>query len=164
MNAKPSTGESVADARLLARLGVMFDEVDPVPAAVLHGAQAAFGWRDPDARLAELIEAESLSGAAVRAHGDHHLLTFDAPGLSIVVEVTEIESGRRLVGQVVPPVTTHVAVRCGREENTPSGIGQVQVPTDQLGRFTAESVPAGPLSLRCTLEDGSAVETSWITV
>jgi hypothetical protein len=164
MNTRPSIGDSVGDSRLLARLGAMFDETDPVPEVVIGGARLALGWRDPDARLARLVEAEQLVGTPVRAHGDHQLHTFDAPGLSIVVEVTEVGSGRRLVGQVDPPVTTHVAVRCGGVENVFASVGLLQVPTDPLGRFTAESVPAGPLSLRCILEDGSAVETSWITV
>lgn len=165
MNSTPSIGGNVGDSRLLARLGAMFDAADPVPEAVLAGARHALRWRDPDACLAELVEAEHLVGSAVRAHGDHQFLTFDAPGLSVVVEVTEVGAGRRLVGQVVPPVTTHVAVRTGATGQVETADGALfRVPTDKLGRFTAESVPAGPLSLRCTLEDGSAVETSWITV
>jgi hypothetical protein len=165
MNGTPSLGGNVGDARLLARLGEMFEETDPVPEAVLAGARQALRWRDPDARLAELVEAEQMIGAAVRAHGDQQLLTFDAPGLSVVVEVTEVGASRRLVGQVVPPVTTHVSVRSGGAgESASADCSLFQVPTDKLGRFTAEAIPPGPLSLRCTLEDGSAVETSWITV
>src|SRR5207253_3111816 len=64
MDRNRSIGENVDDSRLMQRLGVMFDHIDPVPPSVTAGARQAFAWRDFDAAVAELIEAESLAGSS----------------------------------------------------------------------------------------------------
>ncbi|HEV3174310.1 MAG TPA: hypothetical protein VGZ32_28430 [Actinocrinis sp.] len=157
MERNRSVGENVEDARLLAKLGVMFDHVDPVPDAVTAGARAAFAWRDFDAAVARLIESESLADAGVRANGEHRLLTFEAPGLTVAVEATEIHGARRLVGQMVPAGPDHVSLEIAHRADE-----SVQAPVDHLGRFTLSSVPAGLVRLRCSLPDGTRVVTEWV--
>ncbi|HEU5332565.1 MAG TPA: hypothetical protein VFU73_07375 [Actinocrinis sp.] len=157
MERNRSTGENVDDSRLMQRLGVMFDHIDPVPPSVTAGARQAFAWRDFDAAVAELIEAESLAGSSVRANGEHRLLTFEAPGLTVAVEATEIHGARRLVGQLVPAGPDHISL-----EMADRATESVQAPVDHLGRFTLSAVPPGLVRLRCALPDGTRVVTEWV--
>lgn len=157
MERNRSIGENVDDSRLLKRLGVMFDTIDPVPASVMAGARQAFAWRDFDAAVAQLIESESLAGSSVRANGEHRLLTFEAPGLTVAVEATEIHGARRLVGQVVPAGPERILLEMADHAEE-----SVQAPVDHLGRFTLSAVPPGLVRLRCALPDGTRVVTEWV--
>jgi hypothetical protein len=157
MERNRSVGENVEDSLLLARLGAMFDRIDPVPDSVTAAARAAFAWRDFDAAVARLIDAESLAGSSVRANGEHRLLTFEAPGFTVAVEATEIHGARRLVGQVVPAGPDQVSLEIADRVDEP-----VQAPVDHLGRFALSAVPAGLIRLRCCLPDGTKVVTEWV--
>ena len=157
MESNRSVGESVEDAKLLRRIGVMFDHLDPVPDAVIAAARSAFAWRDMDAQLARLVEADQLVGSAVRAHGEHRLLTFEAPGVTVAIEATEINGARKLIGQLVPSGAEQVAL----EAATHTG-QELTAPVDHLGRFTLAAVPAGLIRLRCTMPGGAQVVTEWV--
>lgn len=152
-----SVGESVDDAKLLRRISAMFDHHDPVPDAVTNAARSAFAWRDLDAQLAQLIDAEQLVGSATRAHGEHRLLTFEAPGVTVAIEATEINGARKLIGQLVPSGAHHIALETAAQSGQ-----QLTAPVDHLGRFTLQAVPAGLIRLRCTLPDGAQVVTEWV--
>ncbi len=157
MESNRSVGESVEDAKLLRRIGVMFDHVDPVPDAVIAAARSAFAWRDFDAQLARLIDAEQLAGSAVRAHGEHRLLTFEAPGVTVAIEATEVNGARKLIGQLVPSGPHHVSLEAAAQN------GQLlTAPVDHLGRFTLASVPAGLVRLKCVMPDGTQIVTEWV--
>ena len=157
MEANRSVGESVEDAKLLKRIGVMFDHVDPVPDAVLAGARSAYTWRDMDAQLAQLIDEEQLVGSATRAHGEHRLLTFEAPGMTVAIEATEVGGARKLIGQLVPSGPHHVALESAAQTGQ-----SLTAPVDHLGRFSLSAVPAGLVRLRCTMPDGTQVVTEWV--
>lgn len=157
MESNRSVGENVDDAKLLRRISAMFDHHDPVPDAVTVAARSAFAWRDLDVQLAQLIDAEQLVGSATRAHGEHRLLTFEAPGVTVAIEATEINGARKLIGQLVPSGAHHIAL----ETVTQTG-QQLTAPVDHLGRFTLSAVPAGLIRLRCTLPDGAQVVTEWV--
>ncbi|MGH8889357.1 MAG: hypothetical protein ACRDV3_06290 [Acidothermaceae bacterium] len=141
---------------LLAELRNMLDEADPVPDAVLASAKASFVWRTIDAELAELT-ADSVNAAGIRAAGAARLLTFEAPGVEVEVEVADLGPTRRLTGQLVPPGPASVTVRWN--------IGSIETAADDLGRFTVEGVPTTTISLSI-LRPGSAhpVVTSWVAV
>lgn len=157
MESNRSVGESVEDAKLLRRVGAMFDHLDPVPDAVTNAARSAFAWRDLDAQLAELVDAEQLVGSTTRAHGEHRLLTFEAPGVTVAIEATEINGARKLIGQLVPSGAHHIALETAAQS------GQaLTAPVDHLGRFTLAAVPAGLIRLRCTLPGGAQVVTEWV--
>jgi hypothetical protein len=157
MESNRSVGQSVEDAKLLRRVGTMFDHLDPVPDAVVTAARDAFGWRDMDAQLARLVDAEQLVGSAIRAHGEHRLLTFEAPGVTVAIEATEVNGARRLIGQLVPSGAHHVSLEAAEQS------GQLlTAPVDHLGRFTLSSAPAGLIRLRCTMPDGAQVVTEWV--
>ncbi len=144
------------DDQLLEVLGRALRVADPVPAAVTEFAKAGFGWRDIDAELAELVfdsAVEDLVG--VRSESDTREVTFRAPGVEIEVAVLS-EDARRIVGQLVPPQSAEIELRYGGERRS--------AVSDDLGRFTFHGVPAGPISLRCVLVEGQAIQTDWLIV
>ncbi|KWW99807.1 hypothetical protein C3Y87_07210 [Carbonactinospora thermoautotrophica] len=142
---------------LLDELRELLNEIDPVPAEVVEAAKASFTWRTVDAELAELTEDSALAEAAgIRGPGGPRLLTFEAPDLTVVVEVSAIGDRRRMLGQLVPPYAAEVEVR-HRD-------GTETVSADDLGRFTVEQVPAGPVSFACRSASRRTVVTSWVTV
>lgn len=155
----PDAADAYADdARLLAALGDLLAEADPVPPEVQQAARAAFQWRLVDSDLARLVEDSAVSPmAGVRSPAGARLLTFEAGPLTVVVEVAERGTQRRLLGQLVPPGPAAVEVRHAG--------GALSVPADELGRFTVESLPAGPVSLVCrTPAREPPVVTSWVSV
>lgn len=157
MESNRSVGENVDDTKLLRRISAMFDHHDPVPDAVMAAARSAFAWRDLDAQLAQLIDEELLVGASTRTHGEHRLLTFEAPGVTVAIEATEINGARKLIGQLVPSGAHHIALETAAQSGQ-----QLTAPVDHLGRFTLSAVPAGLIRLRCTLPDGAQVVTEWV--
>ncbi len=158
MESNRSTGQSVEDAKLLRRVSAMFDHIDPVPHAVTAAARSAFAWHDLDAQLARLIDSEQLVGSSTRAHGEHRLLTFEAPGVTVAIEATEVDGARKLIGQLVPSGAHHVSLESAAESGQ-----ELIAPVDHLGRFTLAAVPAGLIRLRCTLPDGAQVVTEWVS-
>jgi hypothetical protein len=153
---KLTNGASAEDIGLLSALGEMFDQVDPVPPEVVRAGYAAFTWRTIDAELAELAEDSMLVGAGSVRGTDTRLLTFEAPSVSVVVEVTEMGERRKLVGQLIPACAAALRIE------HPAGATTVAV--DEQGLFSAESLPAGPARVALTVPGGGAVVTSWVTV
>jgi hypothetical protein len=149
------------DDALLAELGGLFARVDPIPPDVTLAARSALAWRRMDAELAELLHDSALETAPLAGvrgtGGGWRTLTFETPdGLSIEVEITVERSKRSLMGQIVPPGPARVLVR----------FPGADIPTtaDDLGRFQAADLRPGPISLRCELTDGRAIETGWVTI
>ncbi|SRR6266516_1957949 len=137
---------SEEDERLLLELRAVVNHADPVPRAVIDAAIASFTWRTIDAELARIVfdsavDHEAL--AVVRGGAEPRLLTFEAPGLSVDVEVAPAGPRRRMVGQLIPPQRARIEVR--------HADGTLTVDADQLGRFHAAEVSAGLVSLRCHL-------------
>ena len=114
-----------------------------------------------DARPAEVAaDTPSEAGAsAVRGSPEWRQLSFPASGLTIELEITGSEGNRRLMGQLIPRQPAVVDIR--------HADGVITVEADELGRFSAEAVPPGQISLRSRLgpvTDKSPVVTGWITV
>jgi hypothetical protein len=157
-----SLGEDPRDADLLRQFRGLANRFDAVPARVVDAARASLAWRRIDAELAELtydlaLDLERL--ATVRGDDRPRALTFEAPGLTIEVEVVRVAEARQLLGQIVPPQPAAVELRHAG--------GQVAVEADQLGRFTVRGVRGGPVSLRCRVAREHAprvVETDWVVV
>jgi len=148
------------DAEMEAGLRQAAARFDPVPAELIQAAKAAFGWRSVDAELAELVSDSLLdeAGAAlVRGAGGPRLLHFRSGLLTIEIEVTRTRSACELVGQIFPAQPAELDIRHGAH------VDRARV--DDLGRFRAEFVPAGPVSLYCRPASGGtgiAVVTDWI--
>jgi hypothetical protein len=121
-----------------------------------------FTWRPIDAEVAELAYdsvADRSLASAVRGSEGTRLLTFEAPGLTLEVEVTALGARRHMIGQLLPNRQARVMVR------HQDGIATVDA--DRFGRFRVEDLPSGPGSLRCHLggeHAGTPVVTDWVTL
>jgi len=153
---KLTNGASAEDLGLLSAVGEMFDEVDPVPAEAVRAGYAAFTWRTIDAELAALSEDSRLVDTGSVRGTDTRLLTFEAPSVNVVVEVTEIGDRRKLVGQLIPACSDTLRIE------HPAGATTVAV--DEQGLFSAEAVPAGLARVALSTPGGGAVVTSWVNV
>jgi hypothetical protein len=101
----------------------------------------------------------SAGASAVRGTPEWRQLSFRASGLTIELEITGSGDYRRLLGQLIPRQRAVVDIRHAE--------GTTTVEADDLGRFSAEIVPLGQISLRCRLgadTDQSPVITGWITI
>lgn len=151
----PSADDDAADESLLAELREVVNRVDPVPAESVAAARAGFVWRTIDAELAQLTHDSVLDAdrmALVRGVGAPDLVTFEAPGLTVEVETVAAAGGLRLLGQLVP-------AQAGRVEIRHAG-GSTEVEADDMGRFAADGLPPGPVSLRCRA-GALTVDTDW---
>ncbi|MQA85590.1 MAG: hypothetical protein GEV03_13420 [Streptosporangiales bacterium] len=150
-----------SDDALLAELRDLFEAMDPVPAQVVAAAEASFTWRTIDAELAALVaDSAERPLAGVRSQvgqAGPRLLTFEGQGLLVEVEIDSVGTDRRLVGQLVPPKPAEVEVRWPG--------GSLTRIADEVGHFTVDAVPQGPVSLVCRLADtAKPVATSWVTI
>jgi hypothetical protein len=146
------------DASLLAELRRSRPRQDRLGSRALAAARAAISWRTFDAQLAELTEAPAGEGAPaeIRRSVGPAMLSFEAPCLEVAVEVVPAGDRRRLVGQLAPGRSGAVQVRHRG--------GAVTVEADAVGRFAAEDLEPGPVSLRCEPPagvDDPVVETDW---
>jgi len=147
--------DDAEDDNLLEELRSVVGRVDPVSPEMVAAARASFLWHTIDAELAELAHDSVLDAdrmALVRGAGVPELLTFEAPGLTVEVEAVTTGDGLRLLGQLVPAQPGRVDIR------HPGGTSTVDA--DDLGRFAADDLLPGPVSLRCRA-GGSEVHTDW---
>jgi hypothetical protein len=91
-------------------------------------------------------------------------LSFRASGLTIELSITETGPTRRLMGQLLPRQPARVDIRYADTLLT--------IEADDLGRFTADDIPAGQISIRCRLGAADPVDaeaplpivTGWISI
>src|SRR5215472_4202811 len=148
-----------SDNELEAELRRLAADKEPVPAELVQAALDAFGWRDIDAELAELVFdslVDSDEAPLVRGSPDQRLVSFAVGELTIDVEVTAAGPARTVMGQIVPPRSGQVDLRRPRET--------VTVEADELGRFQSGPLPPGPLSLRLRTDEGPPVVTDWLAL
>jgi hypothetical protein len=151
------TGQDAADDELVARLRRIAARADPVPAALLAAAREAFGLRDLDARVAELVRDSAVGATATAVRGPGtRLLSFEAADAVIECEVTTRGPRRDIIGQLVGAVATTLRVQAGNQA--------VDAAVDEHGRFSVSDLPAGLLRLYCSLADGTTLVTSWASV
>ena len=149
--AEPSTDPTFATLRNV------IDRADPVPAAVVDAARAAYIWRTIDAELAELTADSAMAPAGVRSSSAPRLLTFEGIGFEVEVEVAQTGSTRHLSGQLVPIGPAQITVRWSD--------GTQGTTADDLGRFAVDGVPAGSESLAIVRQGADQpIVTSWISI
>ncbi len=153
-NAAGVAGGDDTDNELLAELRTLAARLDPVPPEAIAAARSAIAWRTIDTELAQLTgdPASDKHLAGVRSGRIPMLLTFEAPSLTVEVEVLETAAVRRLLGQLVPPTAGEVQVR--------HVAGTTSVAVDEVGRFRVDDVAPGPVSLLCTAGP-HVVQTDW---
>jgi hypothetical protein len=150
------------EAGLEEELRQLAARIEPVPERLVQAAVDAYAWRTIDADLAELVFdslADREDTALVRGRQQERLLSFRSRALTIEIEVTAAGGSRRLIGQLVPPQQAVVEIR-HRDE-------VVTLESDELGRFSADALPPGPVSLRCGEGAGEArspVVTDWVPI
>lgn len=144
-----------ADAALLADLAVLLRGHSEPPEEVLHAAREIFTWRTVDAEIAALAYDSLLDDdlALARSHGQPRILTFEAEGVTIEVEIDVTAGRRRLLGQLVPAQAAELELRGAGDPITGTA--------DDLGRF-AMPLPAARtrVSLRCRLANGQQAESA----
>lgn len=147
------------DEQLLAELRRVAQQIDPVPVWVTQAACAAFAWRRADAQLAKLAYDSVLDDqrlAAIRGGHERRQLRFEAPGLSVDIEVASVGRRRRRInGQLTPSQLARIEIRHSE--------GITAAKSDELGQFAADDLPSGPMSLRCRVGPTNAriIDTSW---
>jgi hypothetical protein len=95
--------------------------------------------------------------SVVRDGPEWRQLSFRASGLTIELEITGGGDYRRLMGLLIPRQSAVVDIRHGQ--------GVTTVEADTLGRFSAEDIPSGQISLRCRLgSDQAPIVTGWISL
>ena len=157
---QPADGRpaDAADDELIARLRRVAARAAPVPEALLAAASAAFGLRELDVRVAELVRDSAVGASATAVRGlGARMLSFEAADVVIECEVTARGHRRDVIGQLVGAVATAVQVQV-------AGTRPVDMRVDARGGFSVAGLPAGPFRLRCALADGSALVTSWTAV
>jgi hypothetical protein len=154
------TGARDDDQELLAALREAAEVADPVPAAVSDAAQASLTWLRVDAELAELVEDSAGAAlAGVRSEQASRLVSFSAGPVTIDMEIVMSGESRRLIGQLTPTGAGELEVRHADTRSATT------VPVDDLGRFTADRVEPGLVSL-VTTPPGAAtpVATTWLHI
>ncbi|MET9153890.1 hypothetical protein ABZX82_21850 [Streptomyces griseoflavus] len=125
--------------------------LDPLPPALLQSAVDAYALYDLDARVAELTFDSLVDAIPVRGATDvPRMLTFSAGGVTLDVEV----SAQGLMGQVLPPQPARIEVLGGPRTTA-------ALTADDMGRFAADTTPAGPFALRLRAGD-EVVTTEWL--
>ena len=159
------TSAARSDALLVA-LGGLLDRFDPVPPELIDQGRQIFCWRSVDAELAELSFDSLLDhdlALAVRS-GDGSVLgprmlgfgaVVDGDDLSIEVELSVIDGQPTLIGQLEPAGATTIGVQACDGKI-------VEVPVDDVGRFSVRPVPSGPVRLRIE-RGGRLVQTTWVS-
>jgi hypothetical protein len=157
---QPSDGQppDAADDELTAQLRRIAARADPVPEGLLTAARAAFGLRELDVRVAELVRDSVVGASATAVRGlGARLLSFEAADAVIECEVTARGARRDVIGQLVGAVAAAVQAQV-------AGAGAVDGRVDDHGRFSVGDLPAGLFRLRCSLADGTTLMTSWTAV
>jgi hypothetical protein len=152
---------SERDEELLDDLRRAVTAFDPVPARLVEAAEAALGWRTIDDELAALLHDSSAEPAAagVRSDDAGRVLSFAGANVRIEVEISGTGPARTLTGQLVPAGSARIEIRHAERV--------VTVKADPRGRFSAAGVPAGSVSLRCSLDApgrSQAVATPWLPI
>jgi hypothetical protein len=166
------TGPRLPDDELAGWLARVVSRADPVPEPLLDAARAAYGLRDLDAWVAELVRDSAVDAPQALVRGDgRRLLSFEAGDIVIECEVRRRPAGVDVLGQLVggstTSITAHVAATPGGPAQGPDSgphSAPVRVPVDGHGRFSIPGLPAGVLRLGVQLADGTVIVTSWTPV
>jgi hypothetical protein len=148
--------QSREDEKLLATLRKGLADSDAVPSDVVEFAKAAFTWRDIDAELAELDfdSADEDVPSGVRSSTTLRMISFQAGQWMIDIEYDE--AAGRLIGATSPPARYTVELHTSGASFTTE--------SDDMGRFTAQSIARGPLGMVLRFTRGQVVKTLWVVL
>lgn len=137
--------DAAADAALFARMRRLWETVDPVPVDLVDRMVAAVAVEDLSREYALLTLVETAELAAVRSDTDTLTLQFSDGKTSILLHVSQTDTGgRRVDGWVDAPALAVRLAQGDREWSADPG---------ESGRFAFEDVPAGMSRLRLVVRD-----------
>ena len=144
------------EEELVAGLRKALEASDPVPGDVAEFAKAAFTWRDIDAELAQLEfdSAEEDLPAGVRSSATARMMSFQVGQWMLDIEFDDLSG--RLIGAISPEASYSV------ELHTPGALFMTE--SDDVGRFEAEGIRPGPLSLVLRFSHRSVIKTQWVVL
>ena len=138
------TEDFAADAALFARMRRMWEDVDPVPAGLVHQMVAAVAVEDLSREYALLTLVEGTF-AAVRGETDTATMQFSDGTTSVLLHVTATEGGgRRVDGWVDAAALAIRLIQGDREWSAEPG---------EHGRFAFDEVTPGVARLRLVVRD-----------
>lgn len=148
--------ESRDDELLLALLRKGLEESDPVPSDVAAFAEAAFSWREIDAELAELDfdSADEDLPSGVRSSVTARMISFHVGQWTLDVEFDETSG--RMMGAISPEISYSIDIHSAGTFFTTQ--------SDDAGRFQAEGLLRGPLSLVLRFPSGFVFKTQWVVL
>ncbi len=149
-----------ADQAILIHLGSIAADADPPPSIVFDLGRAAFGTRDLDAELMQLVEEMTGDLAGVRSTMTHaRILSFEGAGVALDLQLTVDKGQVGVVGQVI------AAPHHGGVVRVESADGSVRVArVDEHGGFVLRGVPESTMRLRVELTRHNAITTPWFAV
>ncbi|ASO22872.1 hypothetical protein FHR81_005063 [Actinoalloteichus hoggarensis] len=118
---------------LLAELGLVLDEADPVPAGLIERAQFAIELENINVEVARWERPKPLAG--VRG-AEPSTMTFTVGDLTLMLTLAPSGTGHRFDGWLVPGGPHLVEVRVAGHESS-------SISADEGGRFALETVPRG---------------------
>ena len=141
------------DRALLADLGRVVRQVDPVPDGLADRALFAITLDGLESELVELVRVEAPE-LALRGEETvtARTVTFTADPCTVMITMSPGEGGVRLDGWIAP------AMRCTVTVFRPDG--EIHAESDDEGCFVLEDVPAGPASLVLRRSDGTGPTVS----
>ena len=149
------------DEGLLAAVREVLGRDEPPPEWSADLAKSSYDLRAVDAELAALVSDSGLAAVAsgMRSGTAPRLAVFEAGDLSFEIEIEpSTRAGSwRLVGQLIPASPARIQIRQQRAQS-------VWVDVDDLGRFAADHLAGGSLSLMCMREGMRAAVTEWIAI
>lgn len=149
------------DEQLLAALGEVLRASRSAPAWSAELAKASYDLLTADAELARLTSDSGLATAesGLRSAAAPRLTVFETPdlGVEIQIEPGDRAGSWRLIGQLTPAAPARIQIRQPRTQ-------PLWVDADGMGRFAADQLKDGPLSLICTRAGLRHAVTQWITI
>jgi hypothetical protein len=122
------------DAVLLAELGDVLDNADPVPAGLAERIGFAMDLEHLDVEVARWEPMDRLAG--VRGHAAPSTVTFTIEDLTVMITLAPAVHGHRFDGWLVPGGKHRIEVRV-------NGHGAMTTAADDGGRFSLADVPSG---------------------
>lgn len=148
--------EQVRESELIAALRKGLGQSDPVPSDVAEFAKASYTWRSIEAELAELEydSAEEVLPSGVRSSATARMISFQVGQWMLDIEYDE--SSGRLMGAISPGAAYAIDL------HSPGALFTTE--SDEVGRFTAEGISSGPLSMVLRFHDGGVIKTQWVVL
>jgi hypothetical protein len=148
----------MGDEEIMERLCRIVAAADPVPEPVMMAARAAFGLRDLDARVAELVRDSEVDAPLTAVRGSEpRMLSYESGTTMIECEVVARAGQRDVSGQLSGGAASQI------EAQAP-GAPPVRATVSTHGWFTVRGLPPGPFRLRCRMADGETITTAWTSV